>query len=164
MVRHRHYTEFRVKLTPKHDNPICAQSLPTPTNKKDEILVEPALMHEYDVVTTLLFSKNCSLIFAKRKPNVILGLLVDLTRSYHLIKLNYIEHNHPVFTIADAAQHMASKKSWTVLQLGTACRWLTNSPSTYCLSTSVTKRLPTTFSTRSYPFTFSVHQFCSRVP
>ena len=38
------HNDFRIKLTPKHDEPVYAQSLPTPTNFKDEeMLVELAL-------------------------------------------------------------------------------------------------------------------------
>ena len=35
-------TEFKINLTPKHDEPVYAQSLPTPTNLKDDLLVELA--------------------------------------------------------------------------------------------------------------------------
>ena len=37
-------TEFKIKLTPKHDDKVYAQNLPTPTNLKDDLLVELALM------------------------------------------------------------------------------------------------------------------------
>ena len=46
-------TDFKIKLTPKHDDPVYAQSLPTPTNLKDDLLVELALMQEYGTITTL---------------------------------------------------------------------------------------------------------------
>ena len=55
-------TEFKVKLTPKNDDPVYAQSLPTPTNLK----VELSLMYEYDVRTTLSTSKYSSSISAQR--------------------------------------------------------------------------------------------------
>ena len=61
-------TDFKIKLTPKHDEPIYAQSLPTPTNLKDDLLVELALMQEYGIITTLPYSKYSSPIFAQRKP------------------------------------------------------------------------------------------------
>ena len=44
-------TEFKIKLTPKHDEPVYAQSLPTPTKLKDDLLVELALMQEYGIIT-----------------------------------------------------------------------------------------------------------------
>ena len=83
-------TEFKIKLTPKHDEPVYAQSLPTPTNLKDDLLVELALMQEYGVITTLPCSKYSSPIFAQRKPNGNLTILVDLRRINHLLK-----NNHP---------------------------------------------------------------------
>ena len=103
-------TDFKIKLTPKHDDPVYAQSLPTPTNLKDDLLVELALMQEYGIITTLPYSKYSSPIFAQRKPNGKLRMLVDLRRINHLLKNDYNNHNHPVTTIADAAQHMAGKR------------------------------------------------------
>ena len=103
-------TDFKVKLTPQHQEPVYSQSLPTPTNLKDDLLVELALMQEYGIITTLPHSKYSSPIFAQRKPNGKLRILVDLRRINHLIKNDYGEHNHPVTTTADAAQHMAGKK------------------------------------------------------
>ena len=100
----------KIKLTPKHDEPIYAQSLPTSTNLKDDLLVELALMQEYGIITTLPYSKYSSPIFAQRKPNGKLRILVDLRRINHLLKNDYNQHNHPVTNIADAAQHMAGKK------------------------------------------------------
>ena len=87
-------TDFKIKLTPKHDAPVYAQSLPTPTNLKDNLLVELALMQEYGIITTLPFSKYSSPIFAQWKPNGKLRILVDLRRNNHLIKNDYNQHNH----------------------------------------------------------------------
>ena len=103
-------TDFKVKLTPQHEEPVYSQSLPTPTNLKDDLLVELALMQKYGIITTLPYSKYSSPIFAQRKPNGKLRILVDLRRINHLIKNDYGEHNHPVTTVSDAAQHMAGKK------------------------------------------------------
>ena len=106
-ARHRFHigmnTDFKVKLTPQHQEPVYSQSLPTPTNLKDDLLVEFALMQEYGIITTLPHSKYSSPIFAQRKPNGKLRILVDLRRINHLIKNDYGEYNHPVTTIADAA-------------------------------------------------------------
>ena len=79
-------TEFKVKLTPQHEEPVYSQSLPTPTNLKDNLLVELALMQEYGIITTLPHSKHSSPIFAQRKPNCKRRILVDLRRMNHLIK------------------------------------------------------------------------------
>ena len=101
--------EFTVKLTPKDDSPGYSQSLPTPVNLKEDILVELALSHKYGIITTLPFSKYASPIFAQKKPNGKLRLLVDLRKINNLISDDYINNNHPVSTLTDAAQHMAGK-------------------------------------------------------
>ena len=71
-------TEFKVKLTPKDDKAVYNQSLPMPIHLKGDLIVELALMHKYGIITVLLFSKYASPIFAQRKPNGKLRLLVDL--------------------------------------------------------------------------------------
>ena len=102
--------EFKVKLTPNDDRPAYSQSLPTPINRKDDITVELALLHRYGIITTLPFSKYACPIFAQRKPNGRLRLLVDLRKINNLITQDYVNNNHPVSTLSDAAQHMAGKK------------------------------------------------------
>ena len=51
-------------------------------------------------------------------------ILVDLRRIIHLIKNDYGEHNHPVTTIADAAQHMAGKKYFWQLDCSQAYHYI----------------------------------------
>ena len=91
--------DFKVKLTPKDDSPAYSQSLPTPINLKEDILVELALLHRYGIITTLPFSKYASPIFAQKKPNGKLRLLVDLRKINNLISDDYIINNHPVSTL-----------------------------------------------------------------
>ena len=67
-------------------------------------------MHYYGIITTLPFSKYASPIFAQRKPNERRRLLVDLRKINNLISHDYINNNHPVSTLSDAAQHLAGKK------------------------------------------------------
>ena len=67
-------------------------------------------MHRYGIITTLPFSKYASPIFAQRKPNGKLRLLVDLRKINALIADDYINNNHLVSTPSDAAQHLAGKK------------------------------------------------------
>ena len=102
-------TEFKVQHTPFDNRPAYSQSLPAPINLKDDILVEIALLHKYVIITTLPFSKYASPIFAQRKPNGKLRILVDLRKINTLIADDYINNNHPVSTLTDAAQHMAGK-------------------------------------------------------
>ena len=71
-------TEFKVQLTPLVNRPAYFQSLLAPINLKYDILVELALLHKYGIMTTLLCSKYAGPMFAQRKPNGKLRLLVDL--------------------------------------------------------------------------------------
>ena len=112
--------EFKVKLTPKDDSPAYSQSLPAPINLKEDILVELAMLHKYGIITTLPFSKYASPIFAQKKPNGKLRLLVDLRKINNLISDDYINNNHPVSTLVDAAQHMAGKKLFCKLECSQA--------------------------------------------
>ena len=110
-VRHRMdigmNREFKVKLTPKDDKAVYSQSLPMPIHLKEDIIVELALMHKYGIITVLPFSRYASPIFARRKPNGKLRLLVDLRKINSLIEDDYFNNNHPVSTLSDAAQHLA---------------------------------------------------------
>ena len=112
--------EFKIKLTPKSEQPAYTQSLPCPVNLKDDLTVELALMHYYGIITTLPFSKYASPIFAQRKPNGRLRLLVDLRKINNLISDDYINNNHPVSTLSDAAQHLAGKKLFCKLDCSQA--------------------------------------------
>ena len=102
-------TEFKVQLTTLDKRPAYSQSLPAPIILKDDILVELALLHKYGIITRLPLSNYASPIFAQRKPNGKLRLLVDLRKINTLIADDYINNNHPVSTLTDAAQHMAGK-------------------------------------------------------
>ena len=102
-------TEFKVRLTPKDDKAVYSQSLPMPIHLKEQLIVELALMHKYGIITVLLFSKYASPIFAQRKPNGKLRLLLDLRKNDTLIADDYTNNNQPVSTLSDAAQHLAEK-------------------------------------------------------
>ena len=60
--------EYTVELTPKNISPAYSQSLPTPVNLKEDILVELASLHKYGNITTLPFSIYASPMFAKKNP------------------------------------------------------------------------------------------------
>ena len=127
-ARHRFdvgiYTEFKLQLTPLDNRPAYSQSLPAPNNLKDDILVELALLNKYGIITALPFSKNASPSFAHRKPNGKLRLLVDLRKINPLIADDYINNNHTVSTLTDAAQHMAGKNLFCKLDCSQAYRCL----------------------------------------
>ena len=109
-------TEFKVKLTPKDDKVVYSQSLPMPIHLKEDVIVELALMHKYGIITVLIFSKYTSPIFAQRKPNGKLRLLVDLRKMNSLIADDYNNNIHPVSTLSDAAQHLAGKSLFCKLE------------------------------------------------
>ena len=96
-------TEFKVKLTPKDDKAVYSQSLPMPIHLKDDLIVDLALMQKYGIITVLPFSKCARPIFAQRKPNGKLRLLVDLRKINTLIADDYTNNNHSVSTLCDAA-------------------------------------------------------------
>ena len=113
-------TEFKVRLTPKDDQAVYSQSLPMPIHLKEDSIVELALMHKYGIITVLPFSKYASPIFARRKPNGKLRLLVDLRKINTLIADDYTHNNHPVSTLSDAAQHLAGKSLFCKLDCSQA--------------------------------------------
>ena len=87
---------FKVQLTPKDERPTYTQNLLVPINWKEDLSVELALMHRYGLITTLPFSKYARAIFAQRKLNGKLRLLVDLRKINALISDDFINNNHPV--------------------------------------------------------------------
>ena len=112
-------TEFKVRLTPKDDKAVYSQSLPMPIHLTEDLIVELVFMHKNGIITVLPFSKYASPIFAQRKPNGKLRLLVDLKKINTLIADNYT-NNHPVSTLSDAAQHLAVKSLFCKLDCSQA--------------------------------------------
>ena len=102
-------TEFKVKLSPNDAKAVYKQSLPMPIHLKKDLIVELILMNKYGINTVLPFPKYASPIFAQRKPNGKLRLLVDLWKTNSLIADDYPNNNHPVSTLSDEAQHLAGK-------------------------------------------------------
>ena len=135
-------TEFKVQLTPSDNKPTYSQSLPAPINLKDDILVELALLHKYGIITTLPFSKYASPIFAQKIPNGKLRLLVDLRKLNTLIADEYINNNHPVSTLTDAAQHIAGKNLFCKLDCSQAyhCLQMADQQSIELLAMKFTSR------------------------
>ena len=78
------------------------------------------MLHKYGIITTLPFSKYASPIFSQKKPNGKLRLLVDLRKINNLISDDYININHPVSTLVDAAQHLPGKKLFCKLDCSQA--------------------------------------------
>ena len=86
-----------------------------PIHLKENLIVELALMHKYGIITVLPLSKYASPLFAQRKPNRKLRLLVDLRKINGLIADDYTNNNHPVSTLSNAAQRLAGKSLFCTL-------------------------------------------------
>ena len=125
-------TEFKVRLTPKDDKAVYSQSLPMPIHLKEDLIVELALMHKYGIITVLPFSKYASPVFAQRKPNGKLRLLVDLRKINTLIADDYTNNNHPVSkSVLCQTQHNTWQgnpysASSIAPKFITVCRWRIN--------------------------------------
>ena len=83
-------TEYKVQLTSIDNRPAYSKNLPAPINLEDDILVEVALLHKYGIITTLPYSKYACPMFAQRKPNETICLLVDLRKINTIIGDDYI--------------------------------------------------------------------------
>ena len=117
-------TEFKLKLTFKHYKAVYNQNLPRRIHRKDDQLVDLSFMHNIGIITVLPFSNYASPIFAQRKPNGKLCLLVDLRRINSLVADDYTRNNHPVSTLSDEAQHLAGKTLFCQLVCSQACHCL----------------------------------------
>ena len=69
----------------------------------EDLIVEVANVRNYGIITALPFLEYASPIFAQRKPNAKLRLLVDLRKTNTLTADDYTNNNHPVSTLS--AQH-----------------------------------------------------------
>ena len=117
-------TKLKVKLTPNDDVAVYTQSLPMPIHMEEDLDVDFAMMHNYEIITILPFSKYVSPIFAKRKPIGNIRLLLDLRKINTLIADHYANSNHLVSTLSNAAQHLAEKFLFCKLVCSQACHCL----------------------------------------
>ena len=113
-------TEFKVKLTPKDNKAVYSQNLPMQIHLKEDLVVKHSLMHNYGIITVLPFPKYASPIFAQKKPNEKLRLLVDLRKINTLIADDYTNNNHTVNNLSDAAQDLAGKSLFCKLDYSQA--------------------------------------------
>ena len=102
-------SEITMKLTPEHDKPVYTQSPPTPIHLREQLQVELALLQYFELITSLNHSKYNSPIFAHRKTNGELRILVDLRRINHLLLHDYHNNNFPISKMADTTAHSAGK-------------------------------------------------------
>ena len=117
-------TEFKVRLTLKDDKAFYSQSPPMPIHLKEDFFVELVLMHKYGIITVLPFSKYARPIFAQKKPNGKLRILVDFRKINILIANDYTNINHRVSNLSDAAQQLAGKSLFCKLDCSQASHCL----------------------------------------
>ena len=104
--------EFKGKLALKDHKAVYSRNLPMSIHLKEDLSVEVALRQKCGIITVLPLSKYASPIFAQRKSNGKILLLVDLRKINSLIAVDCTHNNHPVSTLSDAAQHLAGKSSF----------------------------------------------------
>ena len=109
---------------------------------KEDLIVELDLMHKDGIIKVLPFSKYANPIFAQRKPNGKLPLVVDLRKINSLIADDYTNNNHPVSTLSDAAQHLAGKSLFCKLDCSQAyhCLQMADQRSVEMLAFNFTSR------------------------
>ena len=136
-------TEFKVKLTPKDDKAVCSRSTPMPIHLKEDLIVELALMHKNGIITVLPFSKYASPIFAQRKANRKIRLLLDLRKTNTLTAYVYPTKNHPVDTLSVSVQHLAGKSLFCKLDCSQAyhCLQMANQRSVELLAFNCASRI-----------------------
>ena len=122
-------TEFKVRPTPKDQKAVFSQSLLLLIHLEEDLIAKLAFMHNYGIITVLIFSNYASPIFAQRKPNRKIGLFVD-HRKINTLNADANTYNiHPVSNLSDAAQHLAIwqgnfySASSITLRLITVCKW-----------------------------------------
>ena len=91
-----------------------------PIQLKEDLVVEVARMHNFGIIPLLLFSKYASPIFAQRKLNGKLRLLVDLMEINNLVADDQTNKNQPVSNVSDAAQYLAGKSLFCKLDCSQA--------------------------------------------
>ena len=110
-------TKFKVKLTLKDDKAVYNQNLPRPIHLKIDAFVELALIYKYGTIGVLLFFKYAYPIFATTKPNGKLRLPVDFRKNNRLIADDYINNNHRVSALTNAAQQLGTEVSFLQTRL-----------------------------------------------
>ena len=109
-----------MKLTPEHHQPVYTHSPPTSIHLREELQGELGLLQNFGIITSLNHSKYSSPIFAHRKPNGELRILVDLRRNNHLPLHDYHNNNFPISTMADTTAHFAGKSIFCKLDCSQA--------------------------------------------
>ena len=113
-------TELKIKLIPEHPLPVYVQGPPATIHLRDEILVELALLQDFNIITTLSHSKYSSPITVHRKSSGKLRIPIDLRRVNHLLRHDYLNSNFPISNMTDATIHFAGKNLFCQLDCSQA--------------------------------------------
>ena len=100
------------------------QGPPAPIHLRDEILIELALLQNFNNITTLSHSKYSSPVFVHRKSSCKLRILIDLRRVNHLLRHNYLNSNFPISNMTDATNHFAGKNLFRKLDCSQAYHYV----------------------------------------
>ena len=107
--------ELRFRRTPEHPLPVYVRGPPAPFHLRNEVLIELALLQNFDIITTLSHSKDCSRILVYHKSSGKLKVLIDLRHVNHLLRLEFLNSNFPISNKTDATNHFAEKTSFCKL-------------------------------------------------
>ena len=88
--------------------PVYVQSPITPLHLIDELIIKLALMHSFNLVTTLSHSKYSSPVFALRKSSGKLRILIDLRSKPK-------NTNFPISNRSETSNHFAGETLFTKL-------------------------------------------------
>ena len=102
-------TEPKIKLTPEHPLLVYVQGPPAPIHLRDEILIELALLQNFNLKTTLSHSKYSSPIFVHRKSSGKLTVNIVFLRVNQLLRQEYIYSNFRISNMTDARNHFTGK-------------------------------------------------------
>ena len=100
-------TELKIKLTPEHPFLVCVQGPPAPIQLCDEILIELALLHYFNIITLLSHSKYSITTFFDRNLSGELRILNDLRRVNYLLPHGFLNSNFPISNMTDVTNYFA---------------------------------------------------------
>ena len=112
--------DFKVILTPEHKDPIYTQGNQVPVQLQELMSEELAFQTYFDIIKAVGSSKYASPVFAQKKPNGSLRILIDLRRINYLLRHDYDQHNFPLSSLDDVGIHLAGKKLYCKLDASQA--------------------------------------------
>ena len=106
-----------MKLTPEIPLPVYVQGHSAPIH---QLLVELALLQDFNIITTVLDSKCSNPTFVHRKASGKMRILIDLRRVNHVLRHDYVNSNFPISNMTNATSHFAGKNLFCKLDCSQA--------------------------------------------